>query len=531
MARAVKRATKVSAEHSHDHDYSALLAGVKASFDRISALGAPLFATDADSLNDLYLDSLPAERQVHKCHCCARFIGTFGNLVTISEAGETIPAMWNPEGVPEFYRPAFEALFDKVKRARVTSVFLCKQPVWGTPATGTWTHIAVTPPRGLIYREGALTAGQAMAAARENFRTVSAALADFTVPMLDQGLRLLQVDALARSEKFIGPVTWLRTLQDRPKGRAGENVLWRAIATASEGYCHPRSSVIGSLLEDIASGLPFNEIKARFDAKLGPLIYQRPQAAPTAGSLKAAEELVAKLALAPSLERRFARLDELQTIWTPAKQADNGAPKGGVFGHIEPKSSADVIHPVDIPAVTMTWDKFVRTVLGSAERMEIMVPQHGRFIALTTALHADAPPILKWDREDERNPVAWYVYHRGSAASQWGLTAGWAEVNAVVPAPTLWGSKPSSYLTEGMVLVIEGCADTRTDSGNALFPECLRDDLHGIRSVVEAYSRTAVLTGREAASAGYDIRKSAADCTLRTFAAGAWSTYRIDRWD
>lgn len=519
---------KTAPIHNHDHDYSALLVGVRASFDAIAANCGPLFSTDAAGLNDLYLNSLPAERQVHDCHCCARFIGTFGNLVAINDAGDTIPVMWNPEGVPEFYHAAFEAMYARVKKARVTSVFLNKQDMWGMPSTGDWSHIAVVPPAHLVYRERALTAGQAMAAAKENLRTVATALTDFTVPMLNEGLRLFQANALARSDKFIGPMKWLRDLQDRPKGRKGENILWRAIATAPEGYCHPRASVIGPLLDDIAAGLSFGEIKAKFDAKLGPLLYQRPQAAPTAGNIKVAEEMVAKLGLAPSLERRFARLDELQTIWSPAKAS--ATPTNGVFGHIKSKDSSAVA-PIDMPAITMTWDKFKRTILDSAQNLELFVPSRGRFIALTTAANADAPPILKWDRDEERNPVAWYVYHNGSAASQWGLYGGWTKISAVVPSPTLWGSKPAPHLGEGTVLILDGAADSRTDSGNALFPECLRDDLHGIRSVVEAYSRTAVLGGREQAAAGYHIGKSAADCTLRAFVTGAWTAYRIDRWD
>jgi hypothetical protein len=532
-SRAKRTATaSASAEaHDHEHDYSALLSSVRASFDAVAGGAVALFATDVDGLNGLYLDSLPSERQVHNCSTCRRFIETYGGLVSITEGGEIVPAMWSPEGVPEFYHAAFAAMHARVKRARVTSVFLTKQPVWGTPVTGVWSHIAVAPPQTFIYRESVLTAGQAMAAAKENFRTVATALSEFTAPMLDQALRLLEADALARAEKFIGPVKWLRALHDRPKGRLGENVMWMAIAMAPEGYCHPRASVIGPLLEDIAAGLPFADIKSRFDAKIHPLLYQRPQAAPSAGNIKAAEAIVAKMGIAPALERRFARLDELQTVWTPRQRAAPEPPAGGVFGHLTPKN-AETAPAVDIPAATMTWDKFARTALPSAERLEIRIPAVGRFIALTTAVHADAPPILKWDREDQRNPVAWYVYPNGSSANQWGLNAGaWADVNAIAPFPNLWGDKPMAFLSDGVVLVIDGAVDTR-ESGNALFPECLREQLHAVRSTIEAYSGSAELVGREEASAcGYDIRKNAADCSLRIFVNGAWSGYNIDRWD
>lgn len=521
-----------TAPHDHDHDYSALLIGVRASFDAAARSGAALFLTDVDGLNELYLDSLPSERQVHNCHCCRRFIGTYGGLVAIMDAGETIPVMWNPD-VPDFYRPAFAAMYARVKRARVTSVFLSKETTWGNPVTGDWSHISVVPPAALVYREGALTAGQAMAAAKENLRTVATALSAFTAPMLDQALRLFEGDTLARSEKFIGPVKWLRALQDRPKGRLGENMLWRAVALAPEGYCHPKASVIGPLLDDIAAGLPFQEIKAKFDAKMAPLLYQRPQGAPSAGNIKAAEALAEKMGIAPALERRFARLDELRTIWTPDEPRDASAPAGGVFAHLKPKDAAGAVRPIDMPAITMTWDKFNRTILDGAEQMEILIPSAGRFIALTTAVHAAAPPLLKWDRDDERNPVAWYVYPHGSPAQQWGLTPhAWAKVNAIVPFPNVWGSKPMPFIGDGVVLVIEGAIDTRTDCGNALFPETLREEMHAVRSTIEAYSKSAVLGGRaEASACGYDVRKSAADCSLRVRVGSAWTAYRIDRWD
>ena len=520
-------AKSVEIAHNHEVDYSTLLTGVRASFGAVVANHTRLFMTDVDGLNALYLDHLPAERDVHTCHACQRFIGTYGKLVAIDQSGGITPAMWNPDMVPEFYKPAFAALADKVRRARVTSVFLSKEQVWGIPITGTWSHMAVVPLPELIYKPRALTAGQAMAATKENFRTVATALAEFTSPMLDEALRLLNADTLARSERFIGPVKWLRALHDRAKGRAGENVLWAAIASAPEGYCHPKASVIGSLLDDIAAGLPFADIKARFDAKMHPLLYQRPQAAPTSGAIKAAEELVAKLGIAPSLERRFARLDEIEAFWMPSAPRAAAQSTGGVFGHIKAKDGAGTVRPVDLPTVTMTWSKFANTVLPNAERMELLAPRHGNFSAYLTAEHADAPSILKWD-----NPVSSYVYNGGSDATNWNLKPSWIAVLALSKMPDMWGATPKPYLDEGLLIVLEGAVDTRSGQGNALFPETLKAELHGVRSVIEAYSKSAVIGRPDGQLAcGYRLGKKSAICDLRVFSAGAWASYHIDRWD
>src|SRR5690606_7921028 len=103
---------------THEHDYSALLDSVRQSFQAIiGGIQGGLFMTDAEGLNDLYLDSLPSERQVHNCHACRRFIEVYGGLVAINDEGETVPAMWNPAGVPKFYRDTFTTLYATVKKA------------------------------------------------------------------------------------------------------------------------------------------------------------------------------------------------------------------------------------------------------------------------------------------------------------------------------------------------------------------------------------------------------------------------------
>lgn len=519
--------------HDHESDYSNLRTSVRETFAAALTAGR-LFTTDAADLFDLYLDKLPGDRQVHNCTACRRFVKDYGGLVAIGADGHAIPAMWDADLAPDYYGVTLRTLYAAVRKARITGPFLSRDGIWGTPQTGEWSHFAVEPPVSLKFRHGVLTPNQAMAAKREDFRTVAAALADFTPAMLAEALRLLEAETLARSEHFIGPVKWLADLHTAraaaKDSRIRDNLLWRAVASAPDGFCHPRASVVGSLLEDIAAGLAFADIRARFNAKLHPLQYQRPQAAPSAGNIAAAEKIVEQMGIAPSLERRFARLDELEAIWTP--KVARAEPKGaGVFGHLQPKTAAESV-AVDMPAVTMTWAKFATTVLPGAESVQFSVPSRGNFIAFTSATNMDAPPILKWDREDRRNPVAWYVYNGGSFASQWGLRVGWNKVNAACLPPPQWGDKPMPELGTGVVLVLDGAADTRGGQGNALFPESLRSELHAVRATIEAYSRRAEIGGREEASAcGYHLGKGRIDVMLRVTSAGRSADYRIDRWD
>jgi hypothetical protein len=514
------------------HDYTALLKAVSASFAEATSSGAQLFQTDAVGLWDVYLGSLPPDiRQEHNCHACRSFIRRYGGLVIVNAQGFSTPAMWSAGPVDEdgyardeSYVHVLGVLGALVRRARIVAPYYSKDNVWGTPMTGPWRHVATTNPR--VWNHPLLTPGQKMAAMRQSFKDVSLALSEPELGgCLSEVTRMLKSESLARSEKFLAPVEWLHKLLARPKGRRGENVLWRAVSEAPEGFLHPRGSVLWPVIEAVKAGESFTTIKAKFDAMLGPLQYQRPQAAPSAGNIAAAEAMVEKLGIQVSLARRFATLEDvlkyLRPVWIPARLSPSMKPSAGVFGHLKPKSKT-AVEALILPSQVVTWEKFSRTVLHRAERVEVRVPSLGRFTAITTAADDDAPLIFKW-----ASPLAWYTYPHGSPAAQWGLTAfAWAPLTAIVPYPA------PEFLHTGVLAIVECAQDSKTGQGNALFPECLKQELYPVRATVEAYSKHAELTGRSEASAcGLSISKEQAMCDLRTLVAGQWTTYRIDRWD
>jgi hypothetical protein len=128
-----------------------------------------------------------------------------------------------------------------------------------------------------------------------------------------------------------------------------------------------------------------------------PLQYQRPQAAPTSGNIERAEKLVEKLGIQRSLERRFARLGEIQTIWKPTEEVKHEG--NGVFSHIKPKNKNE-IPKMELPPIKMTWRKFCETVLPSAKGIEFYVNGVDNYSAILTAVHEDAPPILQWETKN-----------------------------------------------------------------------------------------------------------------------------------
>lgn len=496
-----------------------------------------LFTTDTSKLYAAYLNSFsnPAFRQYHNCHCCRQFIERFGGLVVIDSDGDTIPVMWNPEDAPLMYKAAVFTLNALVRRAPITGLFITSDTQWGTAQTGPWTHFAIDARRQRMYKKrGLLDASQYAAEKRMDYNTVSRAVSEFSMPLLNQVVTLLEADVLYRSEKVLGQAVWLRDLRaqwEAAHGQRRHNVVWQAIATAPAGFCHPRSSMIGTLLSDLGSGMSFDLAAKRFADNMHPLQYQRPKAAPAAGAIAQAEKLFAEMGLAPALHRRYAGPDDVVSIWTPPVKV---APAiGGVFGHLAPKGTTDP-KPLDTGArVSISFDKFRKTVLSTAERVEFLVPRvQFDMVVLTTAADPSAPPIHQWDSEQHRNPVAWYRWHGGSLASEFNLTPGaWVDVQMVVLMPHMWNENvTTAHYGKEAVFVLPGAKESR-DAGNAIFPETLRSELHGVRSVIEAYSKGAKILDSGVPLVAGPAAGGRSPLAVRVTSGGVCLHYLIDRWD
>lgn len=526
-----------------DPDYDAFLARVNERFNRKVAGVLPLLTTDAAGLWEAYLGGFAPEfRQHNNCHACRNFIERFGGLVLVDGAtGGKFSAAWDEEDAPDAYKPSIAAMLKVIRKSKVNGVFLSTEKVCGTPVTGPWHHFSVTLPDALVMKRSPVkTAGRAMAEKREDFGQVMRALDEFREPLVAQALTILRANALYRSEKVLGQAEWLFLLHKAVGKRTStlrSNLVWSEVAKAPAGFCHPRASMIGTLLEDLAAGMDFDDVSRRFAAKMQPFAYQRPQAAPTAGAIAEAEKLVGKMGIARSLERRFLRVDEVQALWRPKPPAVE--PRGdGVFAHLKPKGEA-IENPLRLPEQTMTWVKFRDKVLPMAEKVELLVQGHDNYTALVTAVHPDAPPILQWDRENCRNPVSSYVWVHGSGASQWGLRANeWREVAAIALSPHQWyGNEDGAFYPhqgKGLIFVLDGAKESK-GAGLALFPETLRAELHGVRSVIEAHSRTGKIQGMDEPHAA-GLAFSAASTktwgnTFRVTVCGVASEYKLDRWD
>lgn len=510
---------------------------IKTNFEKAIQDGSPLFTTNVFGLFNLFLERLPDEaRQHYNCNACRSFVTHYGGLVTITPSGNIQSAMWS-RGVPKFFAEAVEAMRVLVINAKVTGVFIPSQEVLGIPVTGVWHHMHVEVPKDRVHNSKLTYAHQVVAEKKEDFRILNEYLADYPLSIVLPAVKLLKTDSLYRSEKCLGVAEWLQQLQSAILAKSSKqrrNLVWLAVATAPPGFCHIKESMIGTLLDDLKAGLDFNDISRRFAEKMHPLKYQRPQAAPTSGNVARAEEIVKKLGIEKSLERRFARLDEIQTLWIPKQVKQQYKEGHSVFSHLVTKDKAPEPQDIKIPIVTMTWDKFLRTVLPEAETIEFYaISRRDNYSAILTAAHEDAPPIIQWDKEERRNPFSGYMYHSGSYPSHWNVTPGYNKVTAITYHPALWHENVTNH-AKSVIFILDGAKDTEfKDAGNALFPEMLKPELREIRSTIESYSRKATIQGYDESSAcGISLQEGVRwDYVFRVKTSLGVANYKLDRWD
>lgn len=534
-------ATQSEDEHGY-HELERLIA------QRIADTKGPLFTTDVDP-DTLWLEYLLGIHSDHRhhysCHACRRFIQTYGSLVQLGDAGNVRTSMIWGVNVPQFFLPSVVQCSNLVSKTRVTGVFLSSDPIWGTPSnqtkTGTvWSHLHGHNPS--IFKYPTKTASQIMADKREDYGTLQRGLQDYPIDAVRQAVRVLDADALDRSEKTLGIAKWLLALHEQiadVKGPKRDNIIWLVVATAPPGFCHVRSTMISTLLDDIIAGLDFDTISARWAKKMHPLAYQRPQTL-KAGHIEAGNKIVTQLKSAGALERRFARLNEIAKLWEPKPAAETVADKiltrlerfaeeikAKPFDHLKPKPPE--AKPLDLPPVKLTWLRFRAEVLPNALSMELQAPSHGGYIALIGPTNALAPLLFQWP-----NPFCHYVYPAGSSAQHWSLVPNaWVKVNAITTNPAHWYDAPLSHHQESAIFILDGCKDTRTTVGNALFPETLRNEYREIRHAIEVYSQRAELGGRSEASAcGIALQKGQdGNLKVKVRTKDGVANYIVDRWN
>lgn len=370
----------------------------------------PLFRTSVSGLFDTFLQYLPdTDRQEYTCRACQHFVDRFGGLVFIKEDGTTESAVWNVDNIPGMFQEPIVQMKTIVESAQVQDVFVSDYVDLGTFDTNGFHHFSAKLPRTMINTSRVKNASQVSAEKAENYGMLKRALEKYSGQDVDQALNILESGSLYRGESYVAMCKWFKETKERISAindqPAHTNMIWKYAATAPAGFTHISGSMLGTLLDDIQAGYSFDQIKSRFETNMSAENYRRSQSAPTQRAVESAEKLIEKLGLADSLRRRYAKLDELpenEFIWK-SKTEKKEEVKTGVFAGVQTKTVESKETKSVIPQVTMTWDKFRRTILPTADKLEVKVDGTNHLIGMVTAAVPESENILNWD-----NTFSWY---------------------------------------------------------------------------------------------------------------------------
>lgn len=453
-----------------------------------------LFRTDTKGIFQMFLDNLPEDKQHYNCHNCHRFVSKYGGLVRINSDNTTEPIMW-PEVVPPYFQEAVSKVREYIKNAKIIGVYI----------PPTYRILGISDSNGFNHMSVENTLGRRAYAGinyTERYKYMCNLAKDYPIELLDEANKYIISGTLYRNDVVQNTLTVLINFYNssaKLKGRERSMYIWKFCATSNAAMFHWKNGILGTLLDDIRNGLDSDEVIARFNSKTDPLNYMRPKAAPSVGNIVRAQELFAELGITENpMKRRLASLDDLQLIWIPTikKEPQDGS---SIFNTLMNEASRDLKFKPREDLVfdkgRMTWVKFESEILPMANSIVANVRLPGQtFASFTTSVYPDSKPIFKWDKENNRNPVAMYLKAKTMQDVHFNvLRSTPVPVTGICYDPESWTideARESSTL--GVTLILYGAKDlgvlNGVTNGTGIFPEDLIPELHEVRSTIEAYS-------------------------------------------
>lgn len=296
------------------------------------AMRLPIFRVDAPGQFERFLSWFPEpNRQHYRCHACRTFFDQAAQLVLCDRDGRITPLCWNAS-------TRRDGFFDIIHDLEVFVSHCQILRPYHNAGYRKFLGVAQTPPdrNGYIWEHlyGVIPAFHSSFPSKSSQADFALLVETINRPgqSFDQKLRvaqqaigLLESGAFPRAYLVLPMARWWHSLLQHwmiLPHRQRINALWHATVTAPAGYCHIKNTVLGTLLDDLSVGMDAWSARHRYSNKINPQQYQRPTAEPTGGQIDVAEKRIEELGIARSLERRFARFDEVPCLWRLGVQSE-----------------------------------------------------------------------------------------------------------------------------------------------------------------------------------------------------------------
>mgnify|MGYP004705975661 FL=1 len=390
--------------------------------DYVEKNNSTLYETDIDKdeLWEVYLNSFPEgtnkmyrKRREYDCGHCRNFIKTIGGAVAIVDG--KIHTIWEIDTDDVVFQPVVDALRTYVESKPIKDIWRHFTNTVGVKTTNEytedkqiikWTHMYTPIPERLLERKSDIPTAKAKVRDRKN--VFKRSLDEITEEAVDTVLELIASNTLYRGQE------WERVLKDFRKYQREYNGLsdeekdtytWTKAMTIGDVIGRIRNHSIGTLLVNISEGMDLDNAVKAYENVVAPANYKRPKAIFTKKMLEDAKKTVTDLGYMDSLQRRFARLDDI-TVNNILFCNRDAAPRiQGGLDIFDEMSKEVAVNPKKFSKVEeISAEKFVSNVLPSAKELEVLFENRHKknMVSLIAPVNKDAKNMMKWG-----NPFSW----------------------------------------------------------------------------------------------------------------------------
>jgi hypothetical protein len=366
---------------------------------------------NGDELWELYLKSFPTgtntifkKRTEHDCSCCRQFIRRIGNITN------GIETIWDDaaKDAPYPYNIVASEMRRYVLSKPIVDKFYTDERSFGTKESRsmdkeskvvtTWNHFYTD----VIPKEHCPKDTDTK---RGDYRT--------TVGVFERGLKKLKPEAITtvlelingnnlyRGEEHKNNIIEFQQVQTQyNRAENKELFVW---VNGDSKVARFRNTVIGTLLVDLSEGVELDDAVRAFETKVAPQNYKRTTALITPMMIKKAMDTIRELGLEPSLERRFATIENINV--NDVKWVDNGVKdlmKGGLEAALMKESFTPSNRPMGVVEEGNIDDFFEKLKTTTSLELYVENKHNGNFVSLTAPVKVDTKSLFKWD-----NDFAW----------------------------------------------------------------------------------------------------------------------------
>ena len=362
---------------------------------------------DKDQFWDLYLDSFPdgtneiyRERRQYDCSCCRQFIKNYGSIVGIID-GQMV-SVWDVE-IEAPFQVVANALKTHIESLPIANVFYSKFAQLGTDynhelindQSHKWEHFYYKLPSALVS-SNSKSIESLQGAIRQTKDVIKRSFEELTPSVIGDVLELIAEKSLYKGEEN---KTALESFQKLQKGfivsKNKDNYCW-GTAVKHGRVAAIRNTAIGTLLINLSGGMDLDLAVKKYESVVAPSNYKRPKAIFTKSMREAAEKKVSELGFMESLQRRYAKVDDISikdVIWASGESKKVMKTPFDLLESDEKVSTKKLDHLEEVGI-----EYFLENLLPNAETLEVLVDNSHRnnFVSLITAKNEDSKSMFKW---------------------------------------------------------------------------------------------------------------------------------------